>query len=767
MQNLTKLLLDPKKTLRIHLIGVAGSGMSGLAQLLLEMGHNVSGSDRVNSRETERLRGLGLSFSSPHTSECVAGCDYVIYSSAIRECNPARKAATEQGIPTLRRAECLAAILHNKDGVVVAGTHGKTTTSALSAHVLRRANLNPSYYVGAEIPVLRTNARWDEGSMLVAEGDESDGTLVLYKPKHSIILNIEAEHLDFYRDLEHVMEVFATLVSNTSGKVIYCAEDENATKLVAPTGKGISYGWENADFTATDLLEGHGATYFTVNKHGKPLGRIELGVPGRHNVLNALAAYALADLHEADSMSIGGAMASFAGAKRRFESKYYSPNYRIVDDYGHHPTEVEATLKTARAFEPKRLVVAFQPHRYSRTQLLAKEFGEAFKHADYVYVTDIYAASEDPIEGVSAQTIVDAIKEAGGPKAEVVGEVKSAHYRVGNKLQKGDLLITLGAGNIHEVGYKIANDLAVLEDIERYLPTVDGMDLCLYEPMRRHTTMMIGGPAQYWLEPHTFEAFAAVVNTIKERAMPIRVVGRGSNLLVRDGGIRGAVIHPAGGEFGAVTVLDDKRIRCGVGARFKKVASAAQAAGIGGFEWMEGIPGNVGGSLRMNAGAMGTETFDQVVEMTILNEIGKIITKPRNEIVVHYRNVPELDHNFALEVVFEGVPTPAEEIQEKMLESRNKRNTSQPKAASAGCIFKNPRPDLGAGKLVDQMGLKGTSIGNAEISEVHANFFVNKGKCSAADMLSLISLAQKKAKDDHDIILETEVQILGAEQASF
>ncbi len=767
MITLTKSLLSSDKKLRIHLIGVAGSGMSGLAQLLLEMGHIVSGSDRVNSGETERLKKIGLKFSSPHSAECVNGCDYVIFSSAIREANPARKSAIDQGIKTLRRAECLAAILHNRDGVIVAGTHGKTTTSALSAHVLRRANLHPSYYVGAEIPILGTNAKWNEnGNLMVAEGDESDGTLVLYKPKHSIILNLELEHLDFYKDMDHLNSVFSTLIQNTQEKVIYCSEDKNATALVKPSGKGVSYGWKDADYTASNLLEGRGTTYFTVSKQGKPVGRLELGIPGAHNVLNALAAYALADLQGADFTFIDSAMASFAGAKRRFETKYYSPNFRIVDDYGHHPTEVEATLKTARKFEPKRLVVAFQPHRYSRTQMLAKEFGEAFALADQVYITDIYAASEDPIPGITADTIVDAIKEEGDTKAESVGAVSQAHYRIGNKLKKGDLLITLGAGNIHEVGTKIARDLNTLEDIQRFQPTPDSATACLYEPMRRHTTIMIGGPAQFWIEPHTFQSFAAIANTIKERSMPIRIVGRGSNLLVKDGGLRGAVIHPSGGEFSEVSV-DGNRITCGVGARFKKVASAAQSAGIGGFEWMEGIPGNVGGSLRMNAGAMGTETFDQVVEMTFLNEIGKIVKKSRDEIVAYYRNVPELDHNFALQVVFEGTPAPADDIQAKMLESRNKRNTTQPKAASAGCIFKNPMKELGAGKLIDELGLKGTTIGQSEISEVHGNFFVNKGGTTAKEMLSLIKHTQERAKKERDIILETEVQIIGEDQPSF
>ncbi len=767
MNTLTESLLDPDKKLNIHLIGVAGAGMSGLAQILLEIGHDVSGSDRVHTKTTERLEKLGLTFFTQQSAECVAGCDYVIYSTAIRETNPARKAAVDQGIPTLRRAQCLAAILHNKDGVIVAGTHGKTTTSGLSAHVLKTANLNPSYYVGAEIPVLNTNAEWNkEGSTLVAEGDESDGTLVLYKPKHSIILNLEPEHLDFYEGLDHLKEVFSTLINNTREKVIYCAEDKNATELVSATNKGVSYGWSNADYTATDLLEGKGGTFFTVNKNGVPVQRIELGVPGAHNVLNALAAYALADLNNAEPALINEAMSSFSGAKRRFETKYYSPNYRVVDDYAHHPTEVEATLLTARKFEPKRLVVAFQPHRYSRTQLLAKEFGEAFCHADLVYVADVFAASEDPIPGVSAQTIVDAIEAAGTTKAIAIGAVPEAHYAIGNKLKSGDMFMTLGAGNIHQVSTKIAADLNVLETLQRFQPTPESASSCLYEPMRRHTTIMIGGPAQYWFEPHTFEAMASLSSALKEYNIPMRVVGRGSNLLIKDAGIRGAVIHPTKGEFSEVTV-EGNRITCGVGARFKKIASAAQAAGIGGFEWMEGIPGNVGGSLRMNAGAMGTETFDQVVEIKLLNEVDKIITKKRNEIESFYRNVPELNHNIALQVVFEGDLAPADAIQEKMLESRNKRNTSQPKAASAGCIFKNPSAEMGAGKLIDQLGLKGESIGKAQISEVHANFFINTGGATATDLLSLISLAQEKALNERGITLETEVQILGEDTPSF
>jgi UDP-N-acetylenolpyruvoylglucosamine reductase len=283
--------------------------------------------------------------------------------------------------------------------------------------------------------------------------------------------------------------------------------------------------------------------------------------------------------------------------------------------------------------------------------------------------------------------------------------------------------------------------------------------------MRRHTTMLVGGPAQYWVEPRTVTAFAKAVGFFKDRGVPVRVVGRGSNLLVRDGGVRGAVIHPAKGEFGDVTV-DGDLVTAGAGVRFKKVASAAQAAGIGGFEWMEGIPGNVGGGLRMNAGAMGTETFDQVVQVTFLDEDGEVRTRTREEIESHYRNVPELRRNYAVKAVFRGEAASAEAIEEKMAESKGKRRSSQPIAASAGCIFKNPE-GIGAGQLVDELGLKGSGVGKAEVSGEHGNFIVNRGKTTAADVQRLIGEVQKKALEERGIVLETEVQIIGEDEAGF
>ncbi|MES2995197.1 MAG: UDP-N-acetylmuramate--L-alanine ligase [Verrucomicrobiota bacterium] len=765
MTDFSQRLTQADPPLRVHLIGVAGSGMSGLALLLMGMGHKVSGSDRVTSAETERMQKLGLVFSSPHTAAAVDDADAVVFSSAIRPENPAYAAAVAAGIPLYRRAECLAAILHTRKGIVVAGTHGKTTTSSMTAHIMREAGLKPSHYVGAEIPILGANANWSDGEHMVAEGDESDGTLALYRPEHSVVLNVEAEHLDYYRDLDHIREVFATLAKQTHGTMVYCAEDPVASEICADHFGACSYGWEDADFTAEDVRELRGSSAFTVAKFGKPLGDIELGIPGRHNILNALAAIALADSCGAEFPHIARALANFAGAKRRFETKYLSTDFRIVDDYGHHPSELAATLQTARSLKPARIVVLFQPHRYTRTQALADDFGKVLQAADLVFISDVYPASEQPIPGISGQTIVDAMAQHGDVPATFLPDLTTAHHAVGNALQPGDLLITLGAGNVHEAGTRIARDLKTLEEMRALMPPgeIDGK---LYEPMKRHTTMLVGGPAQFWLEPHTFYGFAFLVGYCRERGIPVRVIGRGSNLLVRDGGIRGAVIHPSGGQFSQITTGTRAEVTAGVGVRLKKLASAAGAAGIGGFEWMEGIPGNVGGALRMNAGAMDSETFDHVLRVTFLDEDGVIRTREREEIVANYRDVRELRRNFALQAVFRGKADKPEAIKERWEASREKRKATQPVSASAGCTFKNPDV-IPAGKLIDSLGLKGSANGKAAVSDVHGNFVVNQGGASASDILTLISSIQKTAKSERNIDLETEIKILGEDEFTF
>lgn len=765
IEQLRQRLLDREHPVRIHLIGVAGSGMSGLARMLLEMGHRVSGCDRVTSSETERLQQAGLVFSCPHSAAAVQDAEIIIYSSAIREENVALAAARSHGALCLRRAECLAAILNNKKGVVVAGTHGKTTTSSMTAHLLREGRLRPCHYVGAEIPVLGANAHWNADSeYLVAEGDESDGTLVNYLPEHSIILNIEAEHLDFYRDLDHIKEVFHRLCRQTRGTIFYCKSDAGAADVCSQYPNTVSYGWQDADYTISDMTVKRGRTLYTINYKGEKLGRVELGIPGRHNVLNSLAATAAAIEMGCDFPSIARGLTSFAGARRRFETKYLSRDYRVVDDYGHHPTEIAATVQTAQSLKPDRLVVLFQPHRYTRTQLLRDDFGRVLQNVDKLFVADVYPASEPPIPGISGQTIVDAVKEHGPTDAQFLPNLALAHHVVGNQLRPGDLFLTLGAGNVHEAGAKIAKDLRILAHMQQEC----GKVTCrLYEPMSKHTTMGVGGEAQYWIEPNTFESMQAVVNFFKDRNIPVHVVGRGSNLIVRNGGIRGAVIHPVGGEFDRLELCGSNCIVAGAGVRLKKLAAFAAANGIAGFEWMDGIPGCVGGSLRMNAGCMGTDIWQVFNSAVALDEDGEIIEMDKDSMrEPRYRSIPDFRSNMVLQATFCGKPGNTRDIEAAIEKSRTHRKETQPIAASAGCTFKNP-DEIPAGKLIDELGLKGYAIGGAQVSTVHANFIVNTGNAKATDVTELIDYIRNKALTERGITLKAEVQVIGSRETEF
>jgi len=744
---------------RIYLVGVAGSGMSGIAALLLELGHEVSGSDKATTLETDRLQRIGLRFHEQHRAEYASHADLIIFSSAIKSDNLILVSARDSAKPIVRRAEALAAIISGKRAIVIAGMHGKTTTAAMAAHVLREGGLHPSHYVGAEIPILGTNAHWDpRGEHFVAEGDESDGTLRCFHPEHTIILNIEEEHLDFYPDLAAIETIFAQLIAQTSGTVFYNADDANTARLCAIQEGAISYGFsDDAEYRGADVELQDFASVFSVYRQGEQLGKAILNVPGRHNVQNAVGVIALGTELGIPFEKIAAALPKFQHARRRFEIKYDSERFLLVDDYAHHPTEIRATLKTARAAGRKRVLTMFQPHRYSRTKALRKEFGSAFDDADRVVVTDVYPAGEAPIPGISGKTIADEIERHGHRGVNYQARLEWVHRDVGNLLDAGDLVLSLGAGNIHEQLSILAADLVIAEKLKAIVG--EKGDVRLYEPLSKHTTLRVGGPAQFWVEPRNENAFSGLIRFCRQENVPLFVIGRGSNLLVRDGGIRGVVVHPCGGDFDKIEVSGNE-ISAGVGAKLRQVAYAGKAAGLGGLEWMEGIPGMVGGSLRMNAGAMGGQTFENVVRVRYLGEDGEPHTRARDELEVHYRNFPLLENNFAVSAVFRGHPAPVEEIVRKLEASQEKRRTTQPAAKSAGCIFKNP-DSCPAGKLVDELGLKNSRVGKARVSEVHGNFIVNDGGATASEMLELIEKIQASARAKRGIELETEVQIVG------
>ncbi len=502
---------------RIHLIGVAGSGMSGIAALLLELGHNVSGSDKVTTLETDRLQRLGLRFFPQHRTQDASDAELIVFSSAIKIDNPILMSVRDSGEPVVRRAEALAAIMRGKRGVVIAGMHGKTTTSAMIAHVLREGGLHPSHYVGAEIPILGTNAHWDpRGEYFVAEGDESDGTLRCFHPEHSLILNIEEEHLDFYVDLVAIQKVFAQLIQQTSGTVFYNVDDANTAQLCAKRKGAISFGFcEKADYCAADVELRDFASVFCVHRRGEPLGEAVLNVPGQHNIQNAIGVIALATELGISFEKVVASLRKFEHARRRFEIKYESDRFLLVDDYAHHPTEIRATLKTARSTGRKRVLTMFQPHRYSRTKALRKEFGCAFDDADRVVVTDVYPASEAPIPGISGETIANEIATYGHCGVSYQPRLERVHRDVGNMLDSGDLVLSLGAGNIHEQLSVLAADLVIAEKLKVIVGEEGDVRLC--EPLSKHTTLRVGGPAQFWVEPCNENAFAELIRVLPAR----------------------------------------------------------------------------------------------------------------------------------------------------------------------------------------------------------------------------------------------------------
>ncbi|HEX4638794.1 MAG TPA: UDP-N-acetylmuramate dehydrogenase, partial [Chthoniobacterales bacterium] len=319
------------------------------------------------------------------------------------------------------------------------------------------------------------------------------------------------------------------------------------------------------------------------------------------------------------------------------------------------------------------------------------------------------------------------------------------------------LVLSLGAGNIHEQLSILAADLVIAEKLKEIVGN-DG-DVKLYEPLSKHTTLRVGGPAQFWAEPRNEKSFAELIRFCRREKLPLFVIGRGSNLLVRDGGIRGVVVHPSGGEFDKIDI-NGNEITAGVGAKLREIAYAARGADLGGLEWMEGIPAAIGGALRMNAGAMRGQTFDHVVSVRYLDREGNAHTRKRDELEVHYRDFPLLKENFAVSATFRASSSSRDEIESKLQASQEKRRTSQPIAKSAGCIFKNP-DTCPAGKLVDELGLKNMSVGKARVSEVHGNFIVNEGGASASDVLQLIERIKQTAKTKRGIELQTEVQIVG------
>ncbi len=825
------------------LIGAGGCGMSGLGHLLLDLGFVVAGSDLVVNEEIRQLRARGAQIHDGHAAEHIDKAQpfLVIYTSAVRRDNVELQAAERRQIPIVRRAVLLAALLQRRCGVGVAGMHGKTTTASLLAFALQRLGADPSYAIGALVPQLSRHARFvecgakalapsstpnpvsglcifsEEGpgggagadtphsqDLFVIEADESDGSLREFHPEHAIVLNLDAEHLDYYESLDAICREFHQFVSQTRRHVIFCADDIRLTELLSKRPGAVSYGFNPLAAYRIELessggrgqgsevrgqrseVRGQGSgerplasaatdhgprttdhlSRFTIWHKGARLGEFSTHLLGEMNISNASAVIAF--LHQTGYApgDIARAIECFRGATRRQEALFVDDHYRVFDDYGHHPEEIRATLRAFKALRPRRLLVAFQPHRFTRTRHLLTEFATAFNQADRLWLMDVYAASEPQIPGVNGRMLAETISKQGPPVA-FVPERHELRAAIRAAMQPGDLVLFLGAGADITV---VAHDLAAqLQHEKPSIQEKDFSDLAARlssesllrsgEPLKRRTTLRVGGNADLYVEPASEADLAEVLKFCAKRELPFTMLGRGSNLLIRDHGIRGIVICLAQPNFSRVEV-DGERIHCGAGAKLKAVAVQARRHELAGLEFLEGIPGSVGGAMRMNAGAMGSWMFEAVERIRFMDYAGEIHERAASEVTVEYRGCPLFKNHIAIGAVLKGQRTSPEIIRQRMDAFSRKRWDSQPNQSSAGCIFKNP-PTIPAGRLIDELGLKGTRVGGAMVSDVHANFIVNDGSATAQDVLSLIEVIKQRAQSARGIVLETEVEILG------
>ena len=773
-----------KSPRKVHFIGIGGIGMSALAFVLQNQGHAVSGSDASESAMLEKLRAAGIVTAIGHRAEnsSLLGqpADAIIFGSAISDDNPERAA---QSIPQWHRAQLLAHFVNNAQmSIAVSGTHGKSTTSAMIAHILAKLNLDPTAILGAEYPPFGSNVRLGNPDLIVVEADESDGSFTLLKPGVAVILNIEPEHLENYDNSEaELWRAFEMFAASAKTNVVLNADDP----VLRLDKNDVTYGLKNRDAAvrANGLQIENARVRFGVEWGDAEIGDFFLGVPGEHNVSNALAAMAataaatnrLSEVASAKNPTheFADLLADFHGVKRRFERVGEAGGILIYNDYAHHPTEVKATLEAARDFLQRPILAIFQPHRYSRTQQLGREFGTSFSAADKVIVTELYSAWEEPIAGVSGKIVFDAVREKYADIPAYFCESLEAARELALKIaQRGDAIFCLGAGDIGALPAKLLSDLEKRES--QLLQPKNGAWHELEnlakrdEPLSRHCTIRVGGAAQFWLEPQSEDELAHVLQLVQKSGAPLTIFGAGSNLVPSDNGFDGVVLKLGNGF--ATHRVDGDLLIVGGALLLPKLTHLALDNNLGNLEWACGVPGTVGGSVRGNAGARGwngraMESRDCAADLHSLvafSRDGKRHELKRDEIEFSYRksSLGELlvtQATFKLQPLSDAQMRAHREAVKELL--RIRRETQPANAASAGCIWKNPQT-CGAGALVESLGLKGRKVGGAQVSELHANFIINMGEATGEDVRELAAEVESIAREQRGIVLEREARFL-------
>ena len=754
---------------RIHCVGLSGMGVGPLALYLAQLGFAVTGEDDAPLEAMDAVLRRGGVVRGP----LPADCELLVCSSAVPASHPACVAARERKLPVVRRGELLAEVVREKKLVAVCGSHGKTTTTALLATALRQANFPAGYVLGGLFADDTPPARVGSGDWVVAEVDESDGTIDRFSPALTVVVNLDWDHPDYYRHAADLESTFAALVARTRGTVLVSDACATSARVAAARPDVARTFGRAGDFRGE--IERETAERMDLRLGGSfALPEATVRARGEFNAANATAALAAAQLMGVTLNA--AALADFPGVRRRQAVLHAADGVTVIEDYAHHPAEIRALLASLRRrLGPAgRLVVVFQPHRFSRTAQFKAEFAAALAAGDRVHLLDVYPAGEAPVAGGTTADIYAELKRS-APTLPV-GYLPGGDADFGRALSRdvaaGDLVAFVGAGDIDRRAREwLGTFQAALalgrrwDEARAALAARVGPETRVRreEPLARKTTLQVGGAARLYAEPASVADLQALLREAKARGIPVFMLGRGSNLVVPDEGVDGLVIALAHEAWAAFEPRDDGRVWVGAGLRLKKLCGSAAARGLTGFEYLEGIPGNVGGALRMNAGAMGGWMFDVVEEVQLMTLDGEVKTLPKSALHVDYRHCAELEHAIALGALLRpAAQADAAAINARIGAYKQKRQESQPREASAGCIFKNP-PGDSAGRLIDGCGLKGERVGDAEVSAVHANFIINRGHATSADVLELVRRVRARVRQVKGVDLQPEVLLYGRE----
>ncbi len=757
-----------EKIKHIYFIGIGGVGMAGIAQVLHNLGYIVSGSDIKSSETTRRLSRMGIKVFLGHRAAQVRGVDVVVVSTAIPAVNPEIEEAKKEHIPIIPRAEMLAELMRLKYGIAVAGTHGKTTTTSLISLILTKGNMDPTVIVGGKVNHLNSNAKSGEGKYLVAEADESDGSFLTLNPTIVVVTNIDNDHLDYYGNIENIKSDFLKFINKIPfyGVALLCYDDDKIKNLLPQVKrKYITYGLSSqTDITAVNItLNAMGSTFELIYQ-GKNLGEFKLKLLGKHNLTNALGAIGVGVVLGISLDKIKEALNDFRGVERRLQILGRRSGSIIIDDYGHHPTEIEATLSAIKNRWPERKIkVVFQPHRYSRTQLLHQDFGRALRLADEIIITDIYPAGEKPVEGVTSRLIVDSLQNEARPVRYHPIVDEDLKNKVLSELSGNEVILTLGAGDIVKLGKAILGKTELnqggLANWKEELSWLLRGKLKFDEPMSKHTSFGVGGPAEAWVEPRDLEDLKNLMVLIEKHQLKYLVIGKGSNIIVKDKGIRGLVINLS--RYFRKIETDKEVIEVEAGLSLSDLIFSLEKKALSGLEFLKGVPGTVGGAVWMNAGLADKNIGSFVQGIKIITEKGEIKEFNPDEYKFSYRKLILPEKGIIYAVTLKLALSSKKLVKDTGRDYLRKKMDTQPLAyASAGCIFKNP-DGLKASILIDELNLKGFCQGGAEVSTQHANFIVKKKEATAADIINLIQIIEKTVKEKQGINLEKEVIVVG------